>query len=132
MEGVLLQTVETLEESPFVGAGGQIWELLQAEKEEISRDILLSRSIQNEGSEANETNPGENWPQEIEWRQREILEERLRDINDAQDRLIDGGYGLCNECGSQIEVKRLVADPAASRCLVCQQMREGELLSRTL
>ncbi|PYS24999.1 MAG: hypothetical protein DMF72_03185 [Acidobacteria bacterium] len=57
-------------------------------------------------------------------------------MNDAQDRLLDGAYGICQECGSQIGGKRLLADPAALLCLVCQQMTEQEsargLFARTL
>ena len=69
-------------------------------------------------------------------RHRESLEGRLRAINDAQDRLMDGAYGICQECGSHIGGKRLVADPAAALCLVCQQVMEQEaargLFARTL
>jgi RNA polymerase-binding transcription factor DksA len=131
IEGMLLQTVESLEDS-FADTGGQIWERLQAEKEGISQDILLSSSLQPERPEADRLTPEAEWPQEIEWRQREILEERLRDLNDAQDKLIDGGYGICGDCGLQIAARRLAADPAASRCLACQELSEGELLSTTL
>lgn len=41
------------------------------------------------------------------------LEARLREIVDAQDRLLDGTYGKCVECGEQIAAGRLMADPAA-------------------
>ena len=54
------------------------------------------------------------------------LEERLRALNDAQDRLMDGGYGRCLECGEQINAKRLAADPALSLCLDCQTHAEAE------
>ena len=56
----------------------------------------------------------------------------LRHLNDAQDRLIGGGYGLCVFCGDQISEQRLLADPAASMCLDCQRKTEGEMLCRTL
>jgi DnaK suppressor protein len=70
--------------------------------------------------------------QEIAWRHRGTLEDRLRKLNDAQDRLMDGGYGSCVECGGGIGIKRLVADPAALTCMDCQQRAEGEMLCRTL
>src|ERR1044072_4819801 len=41
MEGVLLQTVEGLGESPLPG---ELWELLQAEKESIASEILADGS----------------------------------------------------------------------------------------
>jgi RNA polymerase-binding transcription factor DksA len=55
---------------------------------------------------------------------------RLRDLNDAQDRLIDGGFGLCAGCGKPISAERLHVDPAVSLCIGCQQVAEGQLLRR--
>jgi DnaK suppressor protein len=48
----------------------------------------------------------------------------MRELNDAQDRLADGAYGICAACRAQISAKRLRADPAASLCLECQQAVE--------
>jgi hypothetical protein len=39
-DGILLQSVEGLEQSPFVANAGEIWESLQSEREEVSRDLL--------------------------------------------------------------------------------------------
>ncbi len=118
MDGMLLQSVEGIGESPFAGSGGEVWESLQAEKEAVSRDLL------GEPVFADDREPSMEVDREIECRHREDMEERLRAINDAQDRLMDGGYGLCAECGAHIGGKRLLADPAAALCLVCQQMTE--------
>jgi DnaK suppressor protein len=62
-----------------------------------------------------------------DWRHRDELEHQLREIIDAQDRLMDGSYGRCSECGSEIGVKRLVANPAASLCVSCQASAEPQL-----
>jgi len=137
MEGMLLQSVEALGDSPFVGTGGEFWELLQAEKEEVSRDLLSEGPLLPEGaSSSDESEASEESDREIEWRHRETLEDRLRAINDAQDRLLDGAYGQCLECGSHIGGKRLLADPAASLCVACQQAMEqeskGDSFARTL
>ena len=45
----------------------------------------------------------------------------VRDIDTALQRLADGKYGICLECGDRIEQKRLDANPAAVRCLECQR-----------
>src|SRR5262245_26031967 len=132
MDGVLLQSAESLV-SPFVAGAGEMWEWLQAEKENVERDILLSGAVRRGGtSDAPEFEPSEESAREIEWRRCENLEDRLRAINDAQDRLIDGGYGACVECGNRIETKRLAADPAVSLCFDCQKLAEGELPVCTL
>jgi RNA polymerase-binding transcription factor DksA len=132
-DGILLQSVEGLGESPFVGTGGEIWELLQGEKEEVSQELLAEGPLcQDEAGGLRESEPSETNGREIEWRHRGQLEARLREINDAQDRLIDGGYGRCTDCGKEIESRRLVADPAASLCIACQRSTDVETRFRTL
>lgn len=124
MDGMLLQTVEAIGDSPFVASAGEIWETLQAEKEAISRDLLADGKLTEVGLRPDDEEPSAESEREIEWRHRETLEDRLRAINDAQDRLIDGGYGMCVECGAHIGGKRLLANPAAALCLVCQEICE--------
>jgi RNA polymerase-binding transcription factor DksA len=124
MDGFLLQTAEALGDSFGAGAG-EMWELLQAEKEQVTQTILSGGLSCENLREASECEASEEADREVTWRRRETLEDRLRAINDAQDRLIDGGYGTCVECGDQITVKRLCADPAASLCIYCQSRTEG-------
>ena len=45
----------------------------------------------------------------------------LRELQDAQARLATGSYGRCIDCGADIPYPRLRAQPAASRCVACQQ-----------
>jgi DnaK suppressor protein len=128
MDGLLLETVEGLGDFSVSGGAGEIWERLQAEKEAISRDILAEGPLFHEEIiEPQELEPSEEWTNEIEWRYRGSLEDRLRAINDAQDRLIDGDYGHCLDCGIKIDARRLAANPAAALCVGCQQMAESEL-----
>jgi RNA polymerase-binding transcription factor DksA len=127
MDGMLLQTVEGLGDSPFVGSGGQIWEWLQAEKEEVCHDLLAGGPLcQSDAHGVQELEAPEESDREIEWRHRAQLEARLREVNDAQDRLLDGAYGCCQFCGEQIDAKRLQADPAVSLCLECQRTADTE------
>lgn len=126
-DGILLQTVEGLGDSPFV-APGEIWEMLQGEKEEICREILAEGPL----VDAAVVGDLENTAPEIELRYRGSLEDRLRLINDAQDRLADGHFGECAVCGGPIGARRLAADPAASLCINCQQAIEGEMTFHTM
>jgi len=41
------------------------------------------------------------------------LELRLRDVNDALERIKEGTYGICEFCKKEIPVERLKANPAA-------------------
>lgn len=130
MDGMLLQTVEGLGDSQFVAPAGEIWEMLQAEKEAVARDILAEGPLRRDCIPVNEIEASEDFSQTIEWRHRGQLEDRLRAINDAQDRLLDGGYGICLDCGEGIGAKRLLADPAASLCLECQRSSEAKTFDR--
>ncbi len=49
-----------------------------------------------------------------------MASETLADIQAALARLDDGTYGICVDCGEQIQAERLEALPAAPRCLSCQ------------
>lgn len=42
----------------------------------------------------------------------------------AERRLAKGEYGLCEDCGEPIGFARLEAQPAASRCVRCQEREE--------
>lgn len=48
----------------------------------------------------------------------------LRALEAARARLADGSYGVCAECGGDIGVERLRANPAAVRCVDCQRVHE--------
>lgn len=48
----------------------------------------------------------------------------LRDIEAALARLEDGSYGVCTDCGRDINVRRLEAYPTAQRCVECQGLYE--------
>lgn len=50
----------------------------------------------------------------------------LRDIELAFQRIKNGEYGLCIDCGDDVPFNRLQAYPSAKRCIVCQQKRERE------
>lgn len=43
----------------------------------------------------------------------------------ALERLENGSYGVCEDCGENIAEKRLKYYPNAKRCLVCQEAQEG-------
>ena len=47
------------------------------------------------------------------------LQQHLRDIEAAEQRLADGSYGTCVSCGAAIPDARLEARPAARTCVGC-------------
>ena len=54
----------------------------------------------------------------------EQLEDQLADVNKALDRIEEGTYGICTNCGEAIMPERLEALPYAELCINCQR-QEG-------
>ncbi len=107
----LVQTVETVSDPALVTQSGEIWRRLQNEKLEICRSLR---------KEARVFTVSANTAEELEWLHRERMETRLRQLTDAQDRLLEGYYGSCVDCDEEIVGRRLAADPAAALCFACQ------------
>ena len=57
-----------------------------------------------------------------------IMRERDRQlisqIHEALARVKDGEYGVCQECGEEIGLARLLAQPTATLCVHCQSLLE--------
>lgn len=50
----------------------------------------------------------------------------LKKVEAAQQKIADGTYGICEDCGSTISQKRLLARPTACLCIGCQEEKERE------
>src|SRR6266852_6015704 len=61
---------------------------------------------------------------EIGFATRELLIERVHRLQAALDRLRDGEYGTCVECGEDIAPARLRALPEVQTCVRCQDRIE--------
>jgi DnaK suppressor protein len=55
-------------------------------------------------------------------KERDIAE--LHEIDAAYERMAQGSYGLCIDCGADIAPARLAVQPAGARCLACQERFE--------
>lgn len=85
---------------PIAGRGGFVWNRLHGEREDICEALLKNfEPLTNE--------------------RKELLQSRLRKVDDALDRLMSGSYGNCSKCGQAIDDAKLDLDPAASRCFSC-------------
>ena len=65
-----------------------------------------------------------NESRELGFATRTMLVERVNRLADALDRLREGAYGVCVECGEQIAPARLRALPEVQTCVRCQDRRE--------
>lgn len=55
----------------------------------------------------------------------ERLSRRARELANALERVRDGSYGTCEECGGAIPVVRRRALPGATTCVKCQERGEN-------
>lgn len=104
-----------LMEIPIGGHGGEVWNRLHSEREDICeamfKDCQTVSEIDGEAISAGDA-ISPNWHQEL-------LQARLRKIDGALDRLMSGTYGDCSKCGKWIEDTKLAFDPAIEFCLGC-------------
>jgi DnaK suppressor protein len=62
--------------------------------------------------------------QGIDYSLLEMKYEQYKDIADAFRKLQSNTYGLCEECGNEISIKRLEVNPLARYCIECKTRKE--------
>jgi DnaK suppressor protein len=50
----------------------------------------------------------------------------LKKIEEAIDRIDNGAFGICDDCGNEIDIKRLDARPVTTMCIECKTLQEEE------
>jgi DnaK suppressor protein len=83
------------------------------------------------------TDPSENFPDPTDRASMESernFELRIRDrerkligkIKEAIERIDDGSFGICDECGEDISEQRLKARPVTTLCIDCKKRQEKD------
>ncbi len=62
---------------------------------------------------------------EIDYTLGDNAEQVLSEIDAALQRIEDGTYGICSNCGNEIPRERLEANPWVSLCIDCKRKAEG-------
>ncbi len=62
--------------------------------------------------------------QGIDYSLLEMKYEQYKDIADAFRKLQNNTFGLCEECGEEIDIKRLQVNPLARFCISCKTKKE--------
>ncbi|OGT34550.1 MAG: RNA polymerase-binding protein DksA [Gammaproteobacteria bacterium RIFCSPHIGHO2_02_FULL_39_13] len=66
----------------------------------------------------------------LELRTRDRERRLIKKIEQSLDLLVTNEYGLCEDCGAEIGIRRLEARPTAVKCIDCktfQEIREKQL-----
>ena len=58
-------------------------------------------------------------------RMRDRERKLLSKIDEAVERIEDGSYGNCEECGNEIGIERLRARPVTTLCISCKSAQEA-------
>jgi DnaK suppressor protein len=99
--------------------------LFLALKENLLKNTLTNEETVFLGDE------GDLAEQEIEGRLSRKLKGRetfyLKKINSALNRLDNGSFGTCEDCGADISEARLMARPTADLCINCKEEEERAL-----
>jgi RNA polymerase-binding transcription factor DksA len=61
---------------------------------------------------------------EVDYTIKGIVEEEVHHIQQALKRQAEGRYGICDDCGQQIDPERLAVRPQATLCIICQRRLE--------
>ena len=108
---------------------------LQAREQQLSQELQAVHDEQAAQAEQTEDMPREpDANQSTDQQDREVRQaEKLRDQQELQavkaalQRVAEGSYGECVKCGNDIAAPRLMANPAAARCIDCQTKEEAKL-----
>ncbi|WP_332776706.1 TraR/DksA family transcriptional regulator [Polaromonas sp.] len=90
-------------------------EVRTAKEAAAERPPATAREVQDPGEDAEE-----HFRHGLEHVDLQRDQEELHAIQLAQERVADGSYGSCIDCGQPIPFERLKAQPSASRCIACQ------------
>jgi DnaK suppressor protein len=102
---------------------------LLTEKVELARQLEELKPIVREEGVGYSTHPADDgslaFDQARDLAVQVNAQQTLRLVEDALARLENGTYGLCVDCGEEIDAARLKALPYTPLCLKCQQKREN-------
>ena len=105
----------------------EIRKILLEEKEKIGVEIK-SKQLNLSDIERDVGDEVDNSMVEQERELNLLLQDRekkhLEAIEEALQRIETGEYGFCDECGDQIDQKRLMVIPLTQLCITCQQNEE--------
>jgi DnaK suppressor protein len=102
--------------------------LLELEKSRIlgnakaSLDELSEKTTETTGDEGDQAQSMAEQHLSLRFKERE--RNHLRKIEAALDKIKEGTFGECEDCGDEIGVKRLEIRPVATLCISCKEAEE--------
>jgi DnaK suppressor protein len=106
----------------------QLKQALLAEQAALTQELAELRTTIKEEGVGYSTHPADDgtnaFDQARDLAVQVTTEQTLKLVDDALARFDNGTYGLCLDCGQEIDAARLEAIPYAALCMSCQSKRE--------
>lgn len=94
----------------------------------FSRNASQTRAEKEEGTEDYIDYAVNSYEKEFLLSLTDLERQELLQIGEALQRIKDGDYGVCQQCGEEIPARRLDVAPWARHCVRCQDLEERGLL----
>jgi DnaK suppressor protein len=111
---------------------GDTRERLEQQRADImslyQNDVRAGQESTDEGTEDIVDRANNSYNRELMFSLSDNERQRLLDIDKAIERIDDGSYGRCSNCGTEIADKRLEAVPWTRYCIDCQELAEQGML----
>jgi RNA polymerase-binding transcription factor len=105
---------------------------LEEEKSKLSSELSKNRDAEQETAEEMTQDIADkassSYTKEFLFSLTDAEREKVKEIDEALDRIEEGNYGLCQRCGNPIAEKRLNAVPWTPYCVDCRELAEKGLL----
>ena len=106
--------------------------LLEHKKNGLSNELAKTRDAEEETTEESTQDIADkavsSYTREFLYSLSDSDRNTVLQIEQALERIQEGNYGLCQNCGQLMNEKRLVAVPWAPHCVDCQELAEKGLL----
>lgn len=106
--------------------------LLEEKKNSLSNDLAKTRDAEEETTEESTQDIADkavsSYTREFLYSLSDTDRNTLVRIDQALDRIDEGTFGFCQNCGVSMSEKRLNAVPWAPHCVDCQELAEKGLL----
>jgi len=90
--------------------------------EETIEDMTETREVYADPADRATAESDRSFTLRLRDRERKLIKK----IQQAQQRIEDGSFGECDECGEDIGVERLKARPVTTLCINCKSRQEEE------
>ena len=110
-------------------------EILNGKLEELLNGAEKAVNGMSDAKEENFPDPGDrashetdrNFLLRVKDRERKLISK----VKEAMERIDDGTYGICEQCGEEIGAKRLEVRPVTTSCIECKKEEEEQEKQRS-